>query len=260
MKDVAKRVGVSVQTVSAVINQKEGITAKTRERVLQAVAELNYRPYSVARSLRTGQSHTLALLITDIANPYLASIVSTAEEYAYQHGDTLTVYNTHDDPQREAAYIQTAAQRWIDGVIFISTEDSGSNLSALRDAGIPSVAFERIPEEHTGPAITLDNQQTGYMATRHLLSLGHRQIAHISGPLSLGVARDRVNGYKRALAESGIDIDRGRIAEGRWDCESGEEAIQQILRTGTPFTALFAANDRVAIGAMSVLHTRGITI
>ncbi len=96
MKDVAKRVGVSVQTVSAVINQKEGITEKTRERVLRAVEELNYRPYSVARSLRTGQSHTLALLITDIANPYLASIVSTAEEYAYQHGYTLTVYNTHE--------------------------------------------------------------------------------------------------------------------------------------------------------------------
>src|SRR5579871_2819269 len=123
MRDVAESVGVSIQTISAVINNKPEITQETRLKVMDAIHRLGYRPYSVARSLRTGQTHTLALIVSDIANPSFATMASAAEDYAQDAGYYLTVHNTRDDQSREAKYIHSAAERWIDGVILVSAED-----------------------------------------------------------------------------------------------------------------------------------------
>jgi LacI family transcriptional regulator len=162
MKDVAELVGVSIQTVSAVINNKPGITEETRDRVLEAVRQLGYRPYSVARSLRTGQTRTLALIVSDLSNPSFGTMASAAEDYAHRFGYSLTVHNTHDDVEREANYIESLTQRWIDGVMYVSAEDELSSQTALEQAGIPSVAIDRIPEGYDGPSVTLNRRTTPY--------------------------------------------------------------------------------------------------
>lgn len=258
MKDVAERVGVSVQTISAVINNKPGITEETRARVLEAVQQLGYRPYSIARSLRTGRTRTIALIVSDIANPSFATMASAAEDYAHTFGYSLLVFNTHDDSERENSYIRTASQSWIDGVLFVSAADQMTSLDAFQAANIPPVAIDRIPEHYDGPSVTLDNVKAGSIAAEHLMNLGHTSIAHISGPMKLRLARERRNGFLQALADRGLSP--GMVNEGDWTCESGYTAMRLILKSHPRPTAVFAANDRMAIGAMQAIYEAGLCV
>ncbi len=260
MRDVARLAGVSVQTVSCVINGKPGITEETRARVQAAIEQLGYRPYSVARSLRTRQTRTIALVVSDIANPSFATMASAAEDYAHRFGYSLSLYNTHDDIEREAQYIRMATERWVDGVLFVSVKDYMNSLEALQAAGIPSVAIDRIPEHYTGPSVTLDNIKAGRIAAEHLLDLGHTCIAHISGPLELRLARERMLGFRQAIEERGITPGPCVTGEGNWECEAGYYAMQRLLDHTPRPTAVFAANDRMAIGAMRAIYEAGLSV
>jgi len=258
LRDVAERVGVSVQTVSAVVNDKPGITAETRARVLRAVQELGYRPYSIARSLRTGQTRTLALIVPDIANPFCATLASVSEDYAHRFGYNLTVHNTHDDAARETHHLQSLTQRWTDGVLFMAAEDRMASLDILQAAGIPAVAVDHIPLDYGGPGVKIDNVRAGRIAAEHLLDLGHTRIAHITGPLRLDLARDRMAGFQQAIAARGLDPAPHASGARGWRCASGFDAMRELLACQPRPTAVFAANDRMAIGALSALHQAGL--
>ncbi len=260
MKDVAELVGVSVQTISAVVNDKPGITEETRARVQEAIAQLGYRPYSVARSLRTRRTRSIALIVSDIANPSFATMASAAEDYAHQFGYSLIVYNTHDDTEREENYFRTVTQRWIDGVLFVSAEDHLTKPDVFQAASIPSVAIDRIPAEYYGPSVTLDNVKAGYIAAEHLLDLGHTRIAHISGPLKLRLARERAAGFAQAFESRGLTASACPAGEGNWTCESGYRAMAHILQAGPCPTAVFADNDRMAIGAIKAIFEAGLHV
>ncbi|WP_162909755.1 LacI family DNA-binding transcriptional regulator [Aggregatilinea lenta] len=260
MRDVADLVGVSLQTVSAVINDKPGISDDTRARVLEAIRQLGYRPYSVARSLRTRQTRTLALIVSDIANPSFATMASAAENYAHQYGYSLIVYNTHDDIERESSYVRTVAQRWIDGVLFVSAADSMPNLVAFQAAGTPTVAIDRIPEDYDGPSVTLDNIQAGRLAAEHLIALGHTHLATITGPLRLHIVRERRAGFVQTIESHGLSVSECAMAEGDWTCSSGAEAMTRILDSYPQVTAVFCANDRMAIGAMRAIKSAGLRV
>lgn len=260
MKEVARIANVSVQTVSAVINEKPGITRETRSRVLAIVRELDYRPYSVAQSLRTRQTKTIALLISNISNPVFATIASAAEDFAYSVGYNLVVYNTHDDVEREARYIRMASERWVEGVIFVAAQDHMETLRALEVAGIPAVAIDRLPEGYTGPSVTLDNQEAGRLAAEHLLSLGHTQIAYISGPLRLRLARERLTGFRNAIEAHGYPVGPVVGGDGNWECEDGYQAMQQLLVSQPLPKAVFCANDRMAIGAVRAAIEAGLRV
>jgi DNA-binding LacI/PurR family transcriptional regulator len=259
MKDVARLAGVSIQTVSAIMNGKPGITAETGARVNAAIETLGYRPYSVARSLRTRQTHTLALIVSDINNPSFSMIASAAEDVAHSFGYHLVLFNTHDDPEREALYIRAVNERWMDGVLFVAAGDPMTSLEALKGAGIPTVAVDRVPMGYAGPAVTLDNRRPGQIAAEYLLGLGHRRIAHISGPLKLLLARERLAGYDDALRAA--DVPQQWVTpHGNWTCRSGYEAMEEILAAGARPSAVFAANDRMAIGAMHALREGGLRV
>jgi LacI family transcriptional regulator len=260
MKDVALKAGVSVQTVSAVINGKPGITAETRERVTQVIQQLSYRPYSIARSLRTRRTRTIALVVSDIANPSFSTMASAAEDRAHAAGYSVVVYNTHDDTQREASYMRTAIERWVDGVLFVSAEDHMTSLQTLQSAQIPAVAIDRIPENYTGASVTLDNIKAGRMAAEHLLQLGHVRIAHISGPRKLRLARERYKGFREVIKDWGFNPDIYPVGEGSWGCQDGYREMQRLLTQRPGPTALFASNDRMAIGAIQAAHQAGLHV
>jgi LacI family transcriptional regulator len=259
MKDVARLAHVSVQTVSAVVNSKPGITSSTRTRVREAIEQVGYRPFSVARSLRTRKTRTVALIVSDIANPSFATMASAAEDRAHAADYSVVVYNTHDDIEREANYLRTATERWVDGVLFVAARDQMVNLSTLQEAGIPYVAVDRIPDNYEGPSVTLNNVEAGRMAAEHLLELGHTRIAHISGPLELRLARERRDGFCEAVAKRRLPHDLNAKGEG-WECSCGYKAMQWLLRHEPRPTAVFAANDRMAIGAMHAAYEAGLRI
>ncbi len=260
MKEVARIANVSVQTVSAVINEKPGITDETRLRVLAVVQELDYRPYWVAQSLRTRQTKTIALLISNISNPVFSTIASAAEDFAYSVGYSLVVYNTHDDVGREARYIRMAGDRWVEGMLFVAAQDRMDKLHALKAAGIPAVAIDRLPEGYNGPVVTLDNQAAGRLAAEHLLALGHTHIAHISGPLRLRLARERVEGFRNAIEAHGYYAGPVVGGDGNWECEDGYQAMRQLLLCQPRPTAVFCANDRMAIGAIRAAIEAGLRV
>lgn len=260
MKEVAAIAGVSIQTVSAIINGKPGISPETSARVNAAIQKLDYRPYSVARSLRTHQTHTLALIVTDINNPSFSTIASAAEDIAHSFGYNLVLFNTHDDPEREASYVRTVSQRWMDGVILVATGDQMTSLESLEQAGIPTVAIDRIPMGYSGPSVTLDNFKAGHIATDFLVKLGHSRITQIVGPLKLLLVRERSAGFQASLKKAGLDTTGLVSSEGDWTCNSGYQGMQHILGGHEIPTAVFAANDRMAIGAMQAIIEKGMRV
>ncbi len=261
MKDVARIAGVSIQTVSAIINHKPGITQPTRDRVLAAIEQLGYHPYSVARSLRTRQTHSIALVVSDIANPFYATIASAIEEFAHNAGYSVMLHNTHNDISRETAYIQTISQRWIDGAIIVSTRNEVVGLDVLSSARIPVVAINHTPGTYDGPSVTTNNICAGRIAAEHLVGLGHHHISHIGGPIRLYLSHEREMGFFEVLRENGLQPIICPNNAGEWDCESGYRSMSQLLECSQirP-TAVFAANDRMAIGAIRAIDQAGLRV
>lgn len=260
MRDVAKMAGVSIQTVSAIINGKPGITNETKERVLSAIQTLGYRPFTVARSLRTRQTNTIGLVVSDIANPVFSSLAGTVEDIVHLQGYSLIVYNTHNDPDREKSVIQAITERWVDGVLFVSTGDELTGLDSLKNSGIPVVAIDRIPRNYDGPAVVLDNDRAGALAAQHLIDLGHRKIAHIRGPQRLRLAREREVGFHRVLSQHGLGTVCPDSEATSWGCESGYASMNEILMCAPDVTGVFAANDRLAIGAIRAISEHGLGV
>ena len=184
-------------------------------------------------------------------------MASAAEDFLHSIGYSLVLYNTHDDNQREERYIQMASERWVDGLLIVSTRDRSESLNALEKAKIPFVVMDRSPERKLSPSVMLDNERAGRMAADHLLSLGHRSFAHISGPLRLRLARDRQKGFVDRLKENGIEK-IVTVESSGWDCEDGHAVMKSLLARGNCPTAVFTANDRNAIGAMLAAYEMGL--
>jgi len=260
MQDVADLVGVSKQTVSAVINNKPGITEETTARVRAAITQLGYRIDYTARSLRTGRTHTMALLITDVSSPFLSKIAGVAEDYAYAANYNLILFNTRDDPQREVAYANSVIERSVDGVLFVSARRVNMAVDHLSQAGVPIVALDRLPQNYNGPSVTFNNRAAGRMAANHLLSLGHQRTAHIAGPEFAMISDERLAGFQEVLAEHGRAEPLVERAEDGWSIMDGYKAMQRLLQRCDEFTAVFAAGDQMAIGVKRALREHGCEV
>lgn len=260
MKDVAQLAGVSIQTVSAVVNNKPDITAETRARVLAAVKQLNYQPDLLARSLRTRRTLTIALIVSNIASIAIAAMATAAEAHAHSFGYRMILYNTHNDVERETDYFKAAVQQRVDGVVFIAAMGRLGRLDILQAADIPTVAIDRVPDDYNGPAVMLDNVKAGRLAGDHLLDWGHRHLAHIGGPMKIRLARERLAGFQQALAARGLEPNSCAVEEGLFNCQHGYLAMQRLLAHQRRPTAVFAANDLMAIGAMRAVAEAGLRI
>src|SRR2546425_11505192 len=255
IRDVAKRAKVSVATVSRVVNPStHPVTPATRRRVLAVVEELAYHPNVIAQSLKRHASRTVALIVPDISNPFFPAIARGIEDTARQRGYAVLLCNTYEDLDREQAYLQLLRKRWVDGMIFATVGSNTAHLRALRDDRLPVVLVARDVDGVPIDAVLVDNERGAYEATSHLLRLGHGANTRMAGPAPLRVARDRHRGYARALREAGVPENETRVAAGDFTAEGGRAAATVLLQRGIRFSAVVAANDLMAIGAMEALR------
>ena len=252
IKDVAKQAGVSYSTVSHVLNDTRYVAPKTLERVKRALQSLEYYPNISARSLRGGKTKTIGLIIPDTSNLFFAEVSRKIEDRGFQKGYSVIVCNSDNDPKKQKAYIDTLVSKKVDGVIFISSDCEQSDLESFRMNNVSVVVADRDIPLDFAEVVLLDNEKGGYLATKHLLDLGHKEIACITGPNFLSPSMQRVQGYKRALLEFGLCIDEELIETGDFTFSGGEEAMRRLIAKNPGLTGVFVLNDMMAIGAMNV--------
>jgi len=251
IKDVAKQAGVSPTTVSHVINETRFVSEELRARVLEVMKELNYQPSAVARSLRRGETHTIGLIFPDNANPFFAEVARGIEDTSFEHDYSVILCNSDDNLRKELLYTNVLAEKRVDGILFVSAGNSTENTQALQERGIPLVVVDREVRGVDVDSVLTDNVHGGWLATHHLVELGHRRVGCISGPSDITPSADRITGYRQALQEAGISVDESLIVRGDFQYESGHWAARQLSAMDDPPTAIFACNDLMAIGAIS---------
>lgn len=260
IREVASRAGVSPTTVSHVINNTRFVSADARQRVLDAMAELNYRPNVLARSLRRGETRTLGLILPDSANPFFAEIARAIEDTAFRNGYNVILGNSENELTKEQVYVDVLVNKQVDGLIFVATGDHSPSLEQLVNDGLPVVVVDRRLSDLEVDTVLTDNLQGGLTATRYLLDLGHRRIACITGPSNLTPSAERVIGYRQALEERSLPVDETLIRKGDFHPHSGYLAVSQLLHRQPRPTAFFICNDMMAIGALRALAEAGLHV
>lgn len=263
IKDVAKLAGVSPMTASRAINQSGQVSMKMKLRVMRAVKQLGYRPNFNARSLRVQKSNLFGLLLPDIENPLFSSLAKHVEVAASSHGYNVMVGSTWEDRHREEEYLGIMISRQIDGMIV--SPSSEENVDAFQNCPIPLVLLDRtFPETSQFPSLTVDNLEIGRLAARHLLSLGHRHFACISGPQTIEIFTHRSRGFREELAAAGHEVEAWVTAKDMNELgkiEFGSRYLYEILeRCSSMPIGLFCANDLSALGAMQAAHKLRIAI
>jgi len=259
MKDVARRAAVSVQTVSRVVNDESGLAPATRARVLAAIRELGYRPHGIARSLRTGRTRTIALLVPHVSRPFFASVTSAVEQVVMERGYSLVVYSTRDDPDREAKYLELIARNWVDGVLYVTT-DYFNNLAILTEAGIAAVAIDRQPQGYQGPAVLFDNYRSGRLATEYLLNLGHRRIALLESASPRIFAQQQLAGIRDCLRAANLELIHPDLSRDDRGAPRGYRAAWALLGQKPAPTAIIATDDWAALGVLRYALENGLQV
>jgi DNA-binding LacI/PurR family transcriptional regulator len=266
IKDVARVAGVSPSTVSNLLNAREHLMQpETRRRVLDAMESLGFRPNRAAQQLRAGRNLTFGLIVPSVANPFWGAWAAHLEAVALAHGRQIYLCNSERDPDRERAYVD---QLWADGVEHIVLSTSLPSLDHLRpamDAGLRVIAFDRERQPHDPDglvSVSVDNELGARMATQHLVDLGHRRIAFVSGAITTVSRRRRLAGYQAALEDSGIPLDPDLVQGARQlgDSDSGpvgREIVGALLELPDPPTALVTINDMFALGAYAAIRDAG---
>jgi LacI family transcriptional regulator len=247
-------------TVSRVINRSGYISHETRQRVEQAIAELGYVPNSLARSLRFKQTKTLALILTDITNPYFTTMARGVEDVASENGFSVIFANTDESAEEESEQLNVLAQKQTDGVLLVPARSSAEPVDFLQRQGVPVVVLDRRVPGGGVDVVRCDSEQGAHDLIRLLLSLGHRRIAALAGPEAVSTAADRVAGYRRALAEAGLPEDPDLISFGEYTQAGGQRMAEAAMSMQPRPTALFAANNFIAIGAYRYLRQAGLRV
>ena len=255
LHDVAALSGVSHQTVSRVINNPETVLPETRSRVENAIRQLDYHANMIARSMAKGRSFTLACISPNLTEYTFASIIEGAETEARQKGYFFMSASAPDETSFKLMVKELVANRRTDGMMVINPYID--NRAEFIPQNATTVLLGARPRSAAYATVCLDDRAASRAATRHLVECGHRQIAHITGPLLEDCSQDRRSGYEEVLTEAGITPDRACQIEGDWSATSGYQAVQRLLQAGTRFSALLAQNDRMAIGAMRALREAG---
>lgn len=259
MHDIAKRAKVSIGTVSNVLNGTVAVREPSRQRVLEAIKAFGYQRSQLARGLRRDYTNMIGMIVPDITNPFFPSLVRAAEDVAYTHNYRLVLCNSDNDPKKELSYLTELQSYLPAGLLLIPAADSLLREQPMRNGRpTPTVCIDRKPQGWKCDTIYAGNENGAYAATLHLIDHGHRRIAVIGGPPHLANARQRLRGFRRALKEAGIPLPDAYVQTGQFDRVSGLEAALCLLRPASRPTAIFAANDLMAMGAMLGMRELGL--
>lgn len=261
--DIARLANVSKTTVSRVINeQPEGVGPATRARVLKIIDEYDYRPNLLARGVVTSKTRTLGFIIPDITNPFFPELFKSVEDYAAEQGYTVILCNTDSSFEKEEKAISTLIAKRVDGVLLSSMIGNQQSIQErFEKYNIPCVLLDRCTDQPGhGAGVYIDNEYALFIATKHLIVNGNREIAFISGPDSLPTSKERLEGYRGALSAYHIPFHTNLMISGSFSMESGYRAITQLIQQKTAFTAVLAGNDMIAIGALKALKDLGLSV
>ena len=252
--DVAKRAGVAPITVSRVINNSGYVSDGTRQRVETAVADLDYVPSGPARSLRIKRTNSIALILTDITNPFFTTVARGVEDAASEVGYTVTYCNTDEDEAKEQKSIDLLLRQQVDGILLVPARSNPDAVKNFRGHKIPVVVLDRRVPGAEADVVRCDSEGGAYQLVNYLLELNHRQIAILTGPEGTSTADDRLSGYLRAMTEAGLDKADCLVQRGSFTQSSGFEMAMNAFRQTPQPTAIFAANNFIAIGVMKALQ------
>lgn len=262
IKDIAKLAGVSVSTVSKILNGKDhDISVPTKERVKRIIEEKKYSPNRIAQSMVTKHTKTIGLIIPDVRNPFFTEMARGVEDMAVEHGYSVIFCNTDDDLQKEIRYIEMLNDKQVDGLVLAPAVQRSADMEREVKCSVPIVVVDR-DASYSGirGRIRIDNFQGAYDAVSYLIGMGHRDILLLSGPLHVQTSVDRMNGYKKALEEHNIVFHDELVAIGDYKGQWAGEQIARCLERGQRFTALFCGNDLIAIEAVQSLRRSGMAI
>ncbi|MFD9397559.1 LacI family DNA-binding transcriptional regulator [Streptomyces sp. NPDC060011] len=260
IKDVAAEAGVSVATVSRVLNDHPSVSEEARTRVLAAVRSLGYRPNAVARSLRTDQTRTLGLVISDVLNPYFTELARSVEEEARALGYSVIIGNADERPDLQDHHVRTLLDRRIDGLLVSPTDGGSPGMLDAARAGTPMVFVDRWIQGLDVPVVRADGRAAVRDLVAHLHGLGHRRLAIIAGPAATTTGSERVEAFREALAAFGIALPDVYIGQGDFQAESGRRATEAFLDLTEPPEVVFAADNLMALGALDAVRARGLRV
>ncbi|MFJ9561864.1 LacI family DNA-binding transcriptional regulator [Streptomyces fuscichromogenes] len=265
MADVARSAGVSVATVSHVLNGTRPVLPHTRQAVLDAIDELGYTPNTLARSLVTSRTRSIGLAVSAISNPYFTEILQGVEAAVLEHGYSLLIADPHDDPEHERKVVQLLHERRVDGLIVAPSAAPRGLLDYLGRHAVPTVLLDRVIDDRADSTPPFDQvcaENTEPMArlVTHLAGLGHRRIGLVAGLPGLSTSGERISGYRRGLATAGLPLDDTLIVPGDSASAGAEQATAVLLSLAAPPTALVTANNAMTIGALRTLRARGLSV
>lgn len=265
IRDIARQAGVSITTVSRALNNYPDVNTETRQRILDLVRELGYQPSTVARSLTTRRSWLLGVFYqdhvrTDLLHPFFQEVILGFKETAGEQGYDL-VFFANTTPEGDGrSYLQRCQNRHVDGVVLMGLPPDAPGIGELARNGIPLVAVDLDVAGRKSATVVSDNVAGARMAVEHLVTLGHRRLAHICGHLSSLAGRERLKGYQTALSAARLHYDPQLVADGDWTLEGGYAAMRSLLDQPQRPTAVFAGGDLMAIGAIHALHDAGLRV
>ncbi len=262
IKDIAKSAGVSHSTVSRALSDSPLVSDETKARIQRLAQEMGYSPNTLARSLVTRQTYTIGVVVTTIADPFVAEVVQGIEATAHDYNYTVILCSSGAQPEREIAAVEMLRSKRVDGVIVTSSRIGALYLEHLERIGAPIVLINN-HNESSGRytfTVTVDNRHGGYLATEHLVQLGHRRIAYVTAPADHSSDLDRMAGYREALIAGGIEPDPTLIVRGNGRADGGEQALKALIELSQPPSAVFCYNDMTAIGLMHAARQVGLSV
>lgn len=269
IKEVAKKAGVSISTVSNVMNGKKPVSPELKARVNDAIEELQYEVNPVGRGLKSNKTNQVGVIVPSFNQVYFPAVLQGIHEAGVKYGYTILVFETNGNVEQEREHVRFLQHSWSDGIILASYAN-GENISdrkyirSLVETGdrkksIPVVSLENVLDPSMD-AVVIDNRKAAATAVNHLISLGHRNIAHISAPLRFQIGNLRLEGFRHTMQKAGLTVDDDLIGEGDYSPISGYNAMKEILKKGKAFTAVFAANDQMGIGVIRALLDEGYRV
>ncbi|WP_226527142.1 LacI family DNA-binding transcriptional regulator [Metabacillus niabensis] len=259
MSDVAKLANVSPATVSRVLSNPDLVSKETREKVMEVINKVNYKPHIVARQFRTKETKIILVVVPDITSAFFSKVLRGIEHVAVQNGYQVILGDTENDTEREQEYINLLLQKQADGMVLLTARQDKTQLEEIAEH-FPMVLACEYMDGLNVPTVSIDNISSARKATEHLIQQGHTKIAHITGPINVILSRDRLRGFQQAMMSHDLEIDSAYIQEGDFTFESGYHQMLKLLALETPPSAVFAFNDEMAMGAIKAVKDSYLSV